>query len=347
MAKLSDVLNTLATGDVVVTYYPEAPPPSRRLLHVTVILRAAHSGGAGDCFAHSDNVANELHRSPFTDYAEQGGFLVAQCVDREQAQRAANAARVWASTAQKTSYGQSPQSSDLKTPDVKLRLAASRFMGMKDIGSLLEIPFESAALLRLLKWTLRLKDSVRLSNHRGVTCAAFLAECHQAAAMLDHITLAGGLHKLDTAFVGQVAKLFESKTALRERLNLVRVELKEGSTSGKDHAFVGQAMRENSNRSLKPEASVAVTNKQAILVKRRAEYDAYETSGRDLSQIPEVEMLWVVLQHQLGIHPAAMKPLEQIIPPDFLFDAKYVNSRLMTTILRNSPHWRTTPYDRY
>ena len=347
MTKLSDVLNTLQTGDVVVTYYPEAPPPSRRLLHVTVILRAAYSGGVGDCFAHSDNAANELHRSPFTDYEAQSGFLVAQCVDRAQGQRAANAARVWTSTARKTPYGQSPQTSDLKTPDLKLRLAASRFVGMKDTGSLLEIPFESSALLRLLKWTLRLKDVAPLSENRGVTCAAFLAECHQAAAMLNHITIEGGLHKLDTAFVGKVAALFESKAALRERLNLESVELKDGATSGKDHAFVGQAMRANSNRSLKPNASDLVTSKQAVLTKQRAKYEAYDSSGRDLSQIPEVEMLWVILQHELGIHPASMKPLEQIIPPDFLFDAKYVNSRLMTTILRNSLQWRTTPYDKY
>lgn len=347
MAKLSDVVNTLETGDVVVTYYPEQPPPSRQLLHLTMILRAAHSGGAGDCFAHSDNTANEVHRSPFADYAKLGGFLVAKCVDTEQAKRAANAARIWSSTLTKTPYGQSPMTEDMKTPDVKVKLAASRFIGMKDTASLAEIPFDAAALARLLKWTLRLKESAPLSKRRGVTCAAFLAECHQAAAMLNHITTTIGPHALDAALVGKVDALFESKDDLRKSLDLVRVELKDDATSGKDHAFVGQAKRDNSNRTLTTTAQSRLPTARTKFATKQSKYSNYLNRGLNFATLSEVELLWVIIQNELKISTYSMLPLDEIIPAEFLLDAKYVNSRLMTTILKTSQNWLTTPYDAY
>ena len=152
-------------------------------------------------------------------HARRGGELAGE---------AAEAAKVWASdrpiqnnTPTTTPYGSYPGAKEAQPRQLPsqsvLRDDANRF-GRNH-------PAEAAGLVRLMKWTYRLHTRAPLSVNRGITCAAFSWACHQAAAMKLYLHGQGVLNKLNTANMGKIDGLLESKEVLQARSTFPRRNL--------------------------------------------------------------------------------------------------------------------------
>ncbi len=331
MTKLSGLVPQ--TGDVIVCYYPTVQD---RVLHFTVYLEPRDSPSTAAAYAHSMDKGVVIE--PFAGYAEMPGFLHARCTDEAVRGAAAQAAKTWATTEKTTPYGSFPRGQDFKTAQVR----ANRFSGMRATARVGDIPFEMAALVRLMKWTLRLKEKAALSETRGITCAAFVAACHQAAAMQRFLKNNGALEKLDKTSFGQINSLLESKTDLRSRLQLTEAEVNPG-VDLKKPIYVGQALRENSNRGLAKGVADKLQNRLGKLEGKTDEYPNFFDTPYTLKTIPQVELAWLVLQvTTFGLSSYVAQPLVSIIPPDFYYDAKYINSIILTEIIKNSQAWAKT-----
>lgn len=344
--KLSENWHAFQTGDVIVTYYPVVP---NKLLHLTVYFEARHNNGVAG-FAHASGEGLIIEAN--AGYKELGGFLHARCVDPDRAARGAEAAAIWARTATRTPYGSFPRATDAKVGGTGVK-GANRFSGMRDTAALTEIEFEPAALLRLMKWTLRLKTDAPLSVLRGITCAAFVVACHQASAMMRFLRDANGLNKLDDDMLGKFAALFEKKADVRARAGLLKAELTQQAQatlemkSKSNTVYVGQAAKNASNRNLLETTLAKFANQRVAIGKKTQDFPGIFDSNHAVESIPDVELLWINFQNMLGINQAVMQPLDTIIPTDFLFDAKYVNSKILTRILESSQAWRTKAYQAY
>jgi hypothetical protein len=278
-------------------------------------------------------------------HARRGGELGAE---------AAEAAKVWAAdrtinnnTQTTTPYGSYPGSKQSATP----QLRANRFSAMMQTTSIGSIPLEGAGLVRLMKWTYRLNTRAPLSVNRGITCAAFSCACHQAAAMKVFLRDLGVLYKLDEANMGKINGLLESKEVLRARLNLPEAEPLEGVVTEKP-ILIGGALRQNSNRGMTEKTTESlgvmtrtITKKSDMMLENYPEFFPDQNS---LSSATTTDLLWLAIQTKvLGISSYSAVRLNSVIPSDFFYDAKYINSILLDELIRNSTDWTTRDYDTY
>jgi hypothetical protein len=182
MSKLTDSINTFVTGDLVFTRYP---PTSPQPIHVTVFLEP-RAGLGGRSYVHAGATQLEIaDAATYKDDKDSGGYLHAHPTDNDLRARTAEVAQAFAQTVKRTPYGSYPSSKDFQRLNLAVQSPhASRLTGIVRTTSFAQIPFEFAALVRLLKWTLRAIDNAPLSGNRGITCAAFVSICHQAARML-------------------------------------------------------------------------------------------------------------------------------------------------------------------
>lgn len=348
MAKLTDSIGTFQTGDLVFVRYP--PKPGGQPIHVTVFLDASSRRGPG--YLHAGDQLEKDTLDHYADYQEHGGYLHVCTTDTELRAAVAEVAAIFAMDAPRTPYGSYPNSADVARiagkPVVSPR--ASRFTGMIGTRDVSEIPFELPALVRLLKWTHRAITSAPLSEHRGITCAAFSAICHQVAGMRAFLEETGVAFKPATVLdaVRRLDTLTVSKEDLRKNLELIGRD----DTTGKT-VFKGQALPANSNRTLsdkgreefKALTQTTVEGKSTMLPWVAT---ALNTIGKKASELSAVERSWLVVQVQfLGISEYAVKPLSDIIHPDFFFDAKYVSSPALAAALRASGGWKSTEFTAY
>lgn len=340
MSKLTESINTFVTGDVVFTRYP---PTSRQPIHVTIFLAART--GLGQSYVHAG--AKYLEVAPAATYADDkgaGGYLHAHPTDDRLRARTADVAQRFAQTVPQTPYGAYPASADFQ----RLRLTvesphASRFTGMVRTQSLAEIPFEFASLVRLLKWTLRSIAGEPLSKNRGITCAAFVASCHQVARTLiyfDSVGLTRQPEKIRTC-LQQLNGLVASKASLRAALE----KIGEYPQRGNKPIYRDQAYREHSNRNLTRDGRQALDSKR-----RDVDYTSLSDETRERvkrrAQSSELEGYWLVIQTKwLGIQEINTKPLQDILG-NFFFDAKYVSSPVLSRHVLTLG-WNTTVFDQY
>lgn len=343
MAKLTDSIGTFQTGDLVFTRYP---PTSPQPIHVTVYL--APREGLGQSYVHAG--ASEVEIADVSTYADDkdsGGYLHAHPTDAGLRENVAEVAALFARTAKKTPYGSYPSSKDFqRMGSAPQSPHASRFTGMIRTASFNEIPFEFPALHRLLKWTQRAIEDAPLSENRGITCAAFVAACHQVARLRAFFDLTGTrhqpgklrdcLHQLDT--------LVQTKVSLRQGLEVLGTDERTGKPIYRDQAY-----REHSNRALTQPGRGSLQDMSKRIdggslsgpIRTRLKKNAE-------SPLPALEKIWLVIQTQmLGIHESMADLLENIIGPDFLFDAKYVSSPLLAQRVREAQGWNTTEYKDY
>jgi hypothetical protein len=340
MSKLTDSINTFETGDLVFTRYP---PKSPQPIHVTLFLEPRT--GLGRSYVHAG--AQQLEIADVETYADDkdsGGYLHAHPTDSVLRSRTAEVAQQFAQTVKRTPYGSYPSSKDFQRLGLVVQSPhASRFTGMVRTTSFAEIPFEFAALVRLLKWTLRAIDNAPLSENRGITCAAFVSICHQVARMLiffDAVGLTWQPEKIRTC-LQTLNGLVESKASLRAALD----KIGEDPTRNNKPIYRDQAYRENSNRKL-------TTASKRELDSKRANVDYTSVPDEALKRLKrrapssELEGHWLVIQTEwLGIHAASTKSLQDILG-DFFFDAKYVSSPILSQRVQNIG-WRTVPFDAY
>lgn len=343
MAKLTDSIHTFQTGDLVFTRYP---PRGTQPIHVTLFLEART--GLGRSYVHAG--ATHLEIADAATYADDkgaGGYLHAHPADATVRANTAMVAQLFASTVKRTPYGSYPGRADFE----RMSLApvsphASRFTGMIRTGSIDEIHFEFPALRRLLKWTLRAIERSTLSENRGITCAAFIAVCHQVARMrafLDETGVSYHPEKI-RACIQKIDAMTETKAMLRKDLELLGSDPANGKPIYRDQAY-----RENSNRKLTEDGRGAMVN----LAKNVAWGELDSTIVARLKpdapiRLPYVEKVWLVIQTQmLDIPKVSARLLEDIIGSDFLFDAKYVSSPLLAERIRNAMGWNTTEYTNY
>lgn len=223
---------------------------------------------------------------------------------------------------------------------------ASRFTGMIRTGSFNDIPFEFPALQRLLKWTLRAIEEATFSENRGITCAAFVAACHQVARLRAFFDQTGTRYQPDRlrTCLNQLDTLVQTKASLREGLEVLGTDERTGKPIYRDQAY-----REHSNRRLTQTGreSFQEMSKQ-IDVKSLSDPIRTRLGKNAQAPLPALEKIWLVIQTQmLGIHESVADLLANIIGPDFLFDAKYVSSPLLAQRVRNAQGWNTTAYTQY
>ena len=348
MPALKDAVQGFHTGDLIITYLPRG---GTRPMHVTIYLEPADSPSNDHAFIHAatDGVVIEgidaWREMPKYRYAHRGGQLGAE---------AAAAAKVWAAdrtidnnTPTTTPYGSYPGSKESATP----KLRANRFSAMMQTASIGSIPLEAAGLVRLMKWTYRLCTHTPLSENRGITCAAFSCACHQAAAMKLFLRDQGVLHKLDEASMGKINGLLETKEVLRARLNLPEAEPLEGVVLKKP-ILIGGALRENSNRGITDKTTKVLGEKRKNITENSdtwlKKYPEFFPDQNSLTTATDTDLLWLAIQTGvLGISSYSAVRLNSVIPPDFFYDAKYINSILLDELIRNSRDWTTRDYDTY
>ncbi|QMW21953.1 hypothetical protein [Sandaracinobacteroides saxicola] len=350
MAALLGARAGFQTGDIIITYVPGA---DKRPLHMTVYLEGAHSPSREPAFVHAAN--DGVIIEGFGGYAEMPKYRRARR-GGELGKAASEAAKVWATDrtiGQKdlasTPYGSTPGSKQSLTKELR----ANRFSAMMQTASIASIPLDVTALVRLMKWTLRLHEKTPLSINRGITCAAFVAACHQAAAMRLFLRDAGVLEKLDKALMGKIDGKLETKKDLRLRVPLEEAEKIEGVEWPKP-ILKGAALRANSNRAPLPGlvASLNQARTRATNVNNaQAMQDQYPTFFPNLASLAtatDTDYFWLKIQTGLfGIHDSMVCRLSDVIPDDFYYDAKYVNSVLLNQLMLASPHWATVDYDVY
>ncbi|MBV9997943.1 MAG: hypothetical protein JO015_02410 [Verrucomicrobia bacterium] len=347
MSALKDAVQGFKTGDLIITYLPGVNRP----LHVTIYLAPADSPSNLPAFIHSstDGVMIEgisaWKDMPKYRHARRSGDLAAE---------AAKAAKVWAAdrtinqnTATTTPYGSYPGSKESATKGLR----ANRFSAMMQTTSIASIPIEAAGLVRLMKWTYRLKTSAPLSVNRGITCAAFSCACHQAAAMKIYLRDRGVLNNLDEAKSGEINGLLESKKDLRVRLPLPEAEPLPGVVPKKP-ILIGAALREHSNRGMTKETTETIGKVTGRVEKSPKttlnSFPEFFPDEASLTTASTTDLLWLYIQTKvLGISSFLAVRLDRVIPTDFFYDAKYVNSLLLDALIRNSTDWATKDYDTY
>ena len=341
--KLTGSIDTFVTGDLVFTRYP---PKHSQPIHVTLFLDS--TTGLGPAYVHAGATQLEIARADtYADDKDSGGYLYAQPTNPELRARTAAVARGFAQTAKLTPYGNYPSSKDFQRLKIDVVSPhASRFTGMIRTASLAEIPFDFAALVRLLKWTLRSINSETLSANRGVTCAAFVSICHQVARMLmffDEVGLAKGKgpEKIRACLL-QVNGLVESKASLRAKLE----KIGEDAERGNRPIYRDQAYRENSNRKLTADGVTVLTSQSK---KIDGSIVPEEVANRVKKGAPsyEIERYWLIIQTQwLGLNEALTKSLQDILG-EFFFDAKYVSSPVLSKLVLTSESWRKVVFEAY
>jgi hypothetical protein len=347
MSALKDAVQGFKTGDLVITYLPRG---GTRPMHVTIYLEPADSPSNTHAFVHAapDGVVIEgiegWREMPKYRHARRGGDL---------AGGAAEAAKVWASdrtiqnnTPTTTPYGSYPGAKESATP----QLRANRFSAMMQTASFATIPLGAAGLVRLMKWTYRLSTRAPLSVNRGITCAAFSWACHQAAAMKLYLHGQGVLNKLDSATMGKIGGLLESKVALRARLILPEAQPKPGVVPKKP-ILIGAALQQNSNREMTERTRENLAKMPENIAKKPdkalREYPEFFPDQDSLTTATDTDLLWLGIQAVLGIATYSAVRLDKVIPADFFYDAKYINSILLDELVRNSVDWATKDYDTY
>lgn len=341
------------TGDLVFVRYP---PRGTQPIHVTVFLDGSSPHGSG--YLHAGD--RELERSAVDTYAEYkhyGGYLHACTTDAELRAAVAQVASIFTLDARKTPYGHYPNKDDVARMAGKAVESprANRFGGMIGTRAVNEIPFEFPALHRLLKWTHRALVKAPLSEHRGITCAAFAAACHQVAGMRAFFIDTGLSFKPELVrdAVSQLDKLTVTKESLRSTLEKIGEDPKTGKT-----IYKGQALRANSNRVLSEDGKSQLAGKVVDIVTREGAADKHvlqpwarevqKALGITLNALSPVERAWAVVQyHWLRLPAVQMRLLSQIIDPAFHFDAKYVSSPALAAALVASGTWKTTEYTTY
>lgn len=343
MAKLSDSIHTFKTGDLVFTRYP---PKGPQPIHVTLFLEARTGLGRG--YVHAGATHLEIADvATYADDKDAGGYLHAHPTDATVRANTTAVAQLFARTAKRTPYGSYPGSADFSRMNLTPKSPhASRFTGMIRTGSIGDIPFQFPALHRLLKWTLRAIEEATLSENRGITCAAFIAACHQVARMRAFLDETGVGYQPEKirGCIQQLDALAETKASLREGLELLGTDPANNKPIYRDQAY-----RENSNRKLTEVGrktlgelakDVAWKDMDGTIVTR------LKTGAVD--PVSSMEKIWLVIQtRMLGIPEVSASLLETIIGNDFLFDAKYVSSPLLAERIRNAPGWNTTEYTHY
>jgi hypothetical protein len=341
MAKLTDDITTFQTGDLVFTRFP---PKGTQPIHVTLFL-APGTGVTERSFVHAG--ATQLEIAKIADYAEDkdsGGYLRAYPTDTTVRTNTAEVAKLFAQTVKPTPYGAFPGSKDVDDP-AKRSPKANRFSGMIKTTSVSEIPFEFAALRRLLKWTMKEAAKAPLSENRGVTCAAFVSICHQVAGMKAFLSetqiyyqpekFKDAMHKIDA--------LTFTKEQLREKLEVLKPAVKQAKP-----IYLGQAERANSNRELTPDG-IATLKAQSKDVELKKLDKSVIARLKDTDQpVSAIDRYWLTVQTQyLGIPEAQARLLETIVPAGFLFDAKYVSSMALSRRVQDIAGWRNDIYTAY
>jgi hypothetical protein len=221
---------------------------------------------------------------------------------------------------------------------------------MMQTASFATIPLGAAGLVRLMKWTYRLSTRAPLSVNRGITCAAFSWACHQAAAMKLYLHGQGVLNKLDSATMGKIGGLLESKVALRARLILPEAQPKPGIVPKKP-ILIGAALQQNSNREMTERTRENLAKMPENIAKKPdkalREYPEFFPDQDSLTTATDTDLLWLGIQAVLGIATYSAVRLDKVIPADFFYDAKYINSILLDELVRNSVDWATKDYDTY
>ena len=338
MAKLTNSVGTFQTGDLVFTRYP---PKSPQPIHVTLFLDGT---AGGPRYVHAG--ATQLEIAAVGTYAsdkDSGGYLHAHTTDTTLRTNAAAVAQLFAQTV--TPYGSYPGTKDFTrigiTPESP---HASRFTGMIRTQTVGEIPFEFPALQRLLKWTLRAIRNEPLSEHRGITCAAFASICQQVARMRAYLEEAGVGYQPDKieSCLRELDKLVQKKADLRKSLELLATDPQTGKKIYRDQAY-----RENSNRDLTAQGRRTL-QKAKKDVDWTALNDDMAKAVKRHAPSAELEQFWLVIQTQhLEIHPALAEPIRKILNDGFFFDAKYVSSIALSKHIVTLPKWKTTEYTEY
>lgn len=349
MSKLTESMGAFRTGDLVFVRYP---PRGTQPIHVTVFLEPEF--GLGECYVHAGDKELEIApRASYGEYKDAGGYLHACTTDAHLRNRVAAVAALFAREARPTPYGHYPNKDDINRITGGRAVEsprANRFGGMIGTRHVDEIPFEFAALRRLLKWTLRAVEKAPLSKNRGITCAAFSAACHQVAGMLtffDDVGLTWN-PKLVRNCLSQLDPLTASKADLRANLEVIGVDDKTGKT-----VYKGQALPANSNRPLTQHGrqtlgTLALVQSGGRTVVQDWVTEWTQSTGRKFKELSSIERFWLIVQHDmLQIPPVSMKLLESIIDPAFFFDAKYVSSPALAKALVESGSWKTTEYKEY
>jgi hypothetical protein len=345
---LKDNINDFSTGDFIFTRYPrrEGGQP----IHVTVFLEPKDSPGGGAAYVHAG--ADYVEVSAFDTYADDPGYLHVKTQDTTLRAKTAQVAKIFAPTAldRRTPYGSFPQNDRL--PRGAAAPNASRYRGMMSTQRLADIPFEFAALQRLLKWTHKAMTADKLSKERGITCAAFGSACIQVAAMLNFLESVYKDKDVDGmgACVEQLRKLTAKPDTWDTRTLIATLEPKKVHKSDDDplvypakekKIFRDQALRANSNRQLTAAGSEFFTTSKDRINTRSLDLEHW----RGLKTMDLVERLWLIVQTQiLKISEWQARPLSDIIPANFFFDAKYVNSLVLSELLEADRVWAGKTY---
>jgi hypothetical protein len=342
MAALKQAIDGFHTGDMVFTRYP---PKGVQPIHVTVFLEARDA--LQRSYVHAG--AKELEVALATTYEDDkdgGGYLHATPTDATHREAVAEIARIFAQEVGRTPYGSYPGMDDFARMNIAPKSPhANRFTGMIRTTRIDDIPFDISALHRLLKWTYRALTRAPLSENRGITCAAFVAACHQIAHMrsfLQEVGVAYDVEKVGSC-VAALDGMVQTKQSLRQGLELLGQDPQTHKSIYRDQAY-----RENSNRRL------TTAGWQKLWEHNRdIQTDALpgeiqlrlQQLGPDLQQI---DRQWLIIQTRLlGIHESQTRLIEDVIGQGFLFDAKYVSSPVLANLVLGSRHWNTTRYDKY
>lgn len=325
MPSLKDAFNTFRTGDIIRT-----GPSARR--HMTMFIKAAEGPAGQPGFVHaSESVMFEKPASYYqanTNICEPYEYF--ECPDAPLGKLAAQLGQGWI----KTRYGSGPD--PVEQGSSQKAAVVSRFGGMVSTGALADIPFELAALLRVVKWVAKAERGALLSENRGTTCAAFVAACYQTAAMKRFLEEAELLWNIEKG-VELLGAAVESKGQARERRARELKPVipaasqktdKKGATAtptkpADPHLYQGYASREHANRRLLDDSWAGSINDQWKKFYR--EFDKlsnYSESGRDPS-----------------------KNISEIIPAPFFYDVKYINAPLLSESLSGS--WSHRTYDKF
>jgi hypothetical protein len=337
--KLTDVMNTFNTGDVVFTRYPSK---GLQPIHATLFL-APGTGIANPSYVHAGEDWLEISGvEKYKEDEDAGSYLR---IETPAARRASTTAvaLAFARNATRTPYGKLPLKDGFvdgktKSPTV------SRFSGMIKTTDCAEIPFTFAALRRLLKWTMKFASGAPLSKNRGVTCAAFVSICHQVGGMKDFLSSFPVYHDAEKfkKVLQALDALAVTKAKLRENLEELQPAVKTPKTFHR-----GQALRENSNRELTVDGLATLKLQSKELRLDRLDESVLARLKDSTKPVSEIDKLWVTIQTQyLEIPEASVQLLDQIMPAEFIFDAKYVSSMALSTRMA-ALGWHRTICEKY
>ena len=288
MATLTELQAQLQTGDLIITEVN----PMAAVHHTTVFLEPKDSPTQRASFVHAGDTTEVRDFDAYKDVCV-APYIHISIPNPGLKQALAKQACAWAAKA--SPYGASPTSLKDGIPG---KANASRYYGMV-ATDLKDIPFDSAALLRLIKWTKKALRNEPLSKNRGITCCAFVLASAQTACMRKFLEIKYIQPDVLYAAYNELVKMFETKEAVHARtgLQLLITEKKTASREiGDKVGYVNQALRENSNRST-------------------------------LAGTPnDVEELWQLIQSKL-LKISAPEKLAKLLPPEIFYDVKYMNTK--------------------